>query len=128
MAGLWRELLLVAAGGACGAVLRLLVSAGVYGLTGRGFPYGTLAVNLIGSLAIGAAYVLLLERAPGAEAARALILVGVLGAFTTFSTFALDTLLLIQHGALVRAMANVLVSVSVCIAAAYLGMLVARQL
>lgn len=128
MSGLLRELTLVALGGACGAVLRLLLSSGVYGLLGRAFPYGTLAVNVIGSLAMGLAYVLLIERPGIAEAWRAVVTVGLLGAFTTFSTFALDTLLLLQHGALARAGANMALSVALCVGGAYVGMLLARQL
>ena len=118
----------IAAGGALGALLRYWVSNGVYQLLGRDFPYGTLAVNVLGSLAMGLLYVLLLERSAAAPEWRALLLVGVLGAFTTFSTFSLETLNLLQDGALLRASLNIALSVVVCIAAAWLGVAVGRSL
>lgn len=118
----------IAAGGALGALLRYWVSNGVYGMLGRDFPYGTLAVNVLGSLAMGLLYVLLLERSAAAPEWRALLLVGVLGAFTTFSTFSIETLILLEEGALLRALLNIALSVSICIAAAWLGVIVARSL
>lgn len=118
----------IAAGGALGALLRYWISNGVYGMLGRDFPYGTLAVNVLGSLAMGLLYVLLLERSAAAPEWRALLLVGVLGAFTTFSAFSIETLILLEDGALLRAMLNVALSVSICIAAAWLGVIVARSL
>ena len=118
----------MAAGGAAGALLRYWVSNGVYQLLGRDFPYGTLVVNVLGSLAMGLLYVLLLERSATAPEWRALLLVGVLGAFTTFSTFSLETLNLLQDGALLRASLNIALSVVVCIAAAWLGVAVGRSL
>jgi CrcB protein len=118
----------IAAGGALGALLRYWVSNGVYQLLGRDFPYGTLAVNVLGSLAMGLLYVLLLERSAAAPEWRALLLVGVLGAFTTFSTFSLETLNLLQDGALLRASLNITLSVVVCLAAAWLGVAVGKSL
>ena len=108
----------IAAGGAAGAVLRYWVSSGVYHLLGRSFPWGTLTVNVLGSLAIGFLYVLLLERTAAAPEWRAFLMVGLLGAFTTFSTFSMETLTLMEEGAWARAVANVLASVLACIAAA----------
>ena len=70
-----QELVAIAAGGALGALLRYWVSHGVYLLIGRGFPYGTLAVNVIGSLAMGLLYVLLIERLATGPAARAFVLI-----------------------------------------------------
>lgn len=118
----------IAAGGALGALMRFWLSTAVYAALGRGFPYGTLAVNVIGSLLMGLLYVLMLERlALGAEW-RAFALVGVLGAFTTFSTFSIETLNLLQQADYVKAALNVLVSVVACIGAALIGVLIARQL
>lgn len=122
------QVLAIAGGGAVGALLRFWVSGWVYALAGRGFPYGTLAVNLLGSLAMGFLYVWLLERVVGGVAVRAFLLIGLLGAFTTFSTFSLETLNLIEAGELGRAFANMLVSVTLCVGAAAVGMLVARQI
>ena len=90
------QLLAVAAGGALGALLRYGMSLGVHGLLGRGFPYGTLTVNVTGSLAMGVLYVLLLERSALGPEWRLALLVGLLGSFTTFSSFAIETLVLVD--------------------------------
>lgn len=122
------ELVAVAGGGAIGAVLRHLTGLAVHGLLGRGFPWGTLAVNLCGSLAMGIAYVLLAERGLLPDAWRSFVTVGLLGAFTTFSTFSLDTIALVGADAPGRAVAYVLVSVGLCLLAAWLGILLGRTL
>lgn len=85
------QLVAIAAGGAVGALLRFWVASGVAVWLGRDFPYGTLIINTTGSLAIGVLYVVLLERFDGGLAWRAFLVVGLLGAFTTFSTFSLET-------------------------------------
>ena len=122
------QVLAIAAGGAIGAVMRFWVSSGVYTLLGRGFPYGTLAVNLTGSLVMGFLYVLMLDRlATGAEW-RAFTLVGLLGAFTTFSTFSIETLTLMQDAQYLKALVNMLISVLACVGAAMLGVILARQI
>ena len=92
------QVLAIAGGGAVGAVLRYWISSGVYALIGRGFPYGTLVVNVLGSLVMGFLYIWLLERMPGGVAMRAFLLIGLLGAFTTFSTFSVETLNLMEAG------------------------------
>jgi len=123
-----RELLTIAAGGALGALSRFWVSNGVYALFGRGFPWGTLVVNALGSFVMGLLYVLLLERWPLAAELRALLLVGFLGAFTTFSTFSIETLVLVEQGYLTRALANIGASVAVCLASCWLGLVLGRWL
>ena len=120
-------MLAVAAGGACGALLCFWVAQGVHALFGRGFPYGTLVVNVSGSLAMGVLYVLFFERYDIAPEWRAALVVGLLGAFTTFSTFSMDTLLLVQQGEHARAVLNVVLSVVLCLAGCWLGIAVARQ-
>ena len=122
------QILAIAVGGAVGSVLRFLMSNGVYGLLGRGFPYGTLAVNVLGSLLMGFLYILLLERTVAGPELRGLLLVGLLGAFTTFSTFSLETLNLLEQAAYLRAAVNVAASVVACLAAAWLGLTLGRQL
>ena len=122
------QILAIAGGGAVGAVLRYWMSNGIYALSGRGFPYGTLAVNVLGSLLMGFLFVWLLERMVDGVALRAFLLIGLLGGFTTFSTFSLETITLIESGQLFRAVLNALLSVVLCVAAAGLGILMARQI
>ena len=122
-----RTILAVAAGGAFGALMRWWVAQGVYALLGRGFPFGTLVVNAAGSLAMGVVYVVFFERYEVPPEWRAALVVGFLGAFTTFSTFSMDTLALIQQGEHAKAGMNVVLSVVLCIAGCWLGMTAARQ-
>jgi len=122
------QTLSIAAGGAIGALLRFWVSTGTYALLGRGFPYGTLAVNVIGSLLMGFLYVFFLERMTVSPEIRAAILIGLLGAFTTFSTFSIETLNLIEQADYMKAVLNMLISVAACLFAAWLGLTVGRQI
>ncbi len=122
------QLIYIAIGGAIGAVLRFTVSNGVYSLLGRGFPWGTLVVNVFGSLLMGLLYVFFVERMSVSVEMRSLILVGLLGAFTTFSTFSIETLNLIESGDLIPAGINMFVSVFCCVAACWLGLMLGRQL
>lgn len=86
------ELILVAAGGALGALARYGLAAWVAGRTGSGFPWGTLVVNVLGCLAIGFAYALVARHADWAPVLRAGVIVGLIGGFTTFSTFNYEAL------------------------------------
>jgi len=122
------QILAIAAGGATGAVLRFWMSSGVYSLLGRGFPYGTLVVNVLGSLLMGVLSVLLIERLNLGPEWRAAILVGLLGGFTTFSTFSLETLNLIEVGEHVKALTNVAFSIVLCVGAAWVGVVAGRQI
>lgn len=122
------QLLAIAAGGAIGSVMRFVMSTWVYSLLGRGFPYGTLVVNVIGSLAMGFLTVVLIERMSLGPEWRAAILIGVLGGFTTFSSFSIETLNLIEAGAHAKAFANALLSVVICVGATWIGVVVGRQL
>jgi CrcB protein len=119
---------MIAAGGATGAVLRFWVSTATYNWLGKDFPYGTLMVNVIGSLCMGFLFVWFTERSALSEEWRSLMLIGLLGAFTTFSTFSMDTLNLIQAGEVAKAGLNILISVVLCIAAAWIGLWGARQI
>ena len=122
------QTLAIAAGGAIGALLRFWMSSGVYAVLGRGFPYGTLAVNVLGSLLMGYLYIIMIERLAVSAEWRAFALVGLLGAFTTFSTFSIETLNLLEQADYGKALGNVLLSVVACVAAAYAGVMLARQL
>ncbi|MES0326548.1 MAG: fluoride efflux transporter CrcB [Gammaproteobacteria bacterium] len=123
-----KTILFIAGGGAIGAVMRYGASLGVYSLFGRGFPYGTLFVNVTGSLLMGVLSIVLLERFNVGPEWRAAILVGLLGSFTTFSTFSLETLNLLEQGDMMRAMANIAFSIIVCLAAVWVGVSIGRQL
>jgi len=113
----------VALGGALGSVARYAFSGVAVRWLGAGFPYGTLFVNVTGSFTIGLLAALVASDGRpllGADA-RAFLLVGVLGGFTTFSSFSLETLNLARSGALGPAILNVAGSVALCLAAVSLG-------
>ena len=122
-----QTLMAIALGSALGGVLRYLAGAAVHVWLARTFPWGTLGVNMLGSTAIGLAWVLLAARGEGGELARAFVIVGLLGGFTTFSSFSLETLLLVEQHGYARAAAYVLASVSLCLAGAWAGVNLGRQ-
>ncbi|MCC6348235.1 MAG: fluoride efflux transporter CrcB [Candidatus Eisenbacteria bacterium] len=117
-----RSALLVALGGALGSVLRWLVGGWVQSLTPSStFPWGTFAVNAIGSFAIGALLGLALERALVPPAMRLLLVTGLLGGFTTFSSFSYETLQLARDGQWPAAVGYSLGSLVLGVAAAFVG-------
>lgn len=123
------QILAIALGGAAGALLRHLISSGVYGWLGHDFPYGTLTVNLLGSFLIGLmTEALIVEQVTVAVPFRAGVLVGVFGSFTTFSTFSVETLYLLQQGRLPAALANAGISAALGLVAVFLGLLCGRAL
>ena len=107
-----------ACGGAIGAALRYLVSITLL------FPFGTLVVNVIGSFIMGAAFVIL--TAKGADRMIVFAMTGVLGGFTTFSAFSLDTFKLIEQGRMLFAGGYVLASVALSLVAVFGGILLMR--
>ncbi len=109
--------LAVALGGALGAMGRYGANALVYSLMGTRFPLATLLVNVFGSLLMGVFYVLIVERHMLPGPWREFIMIGLLGAFTTFSTFSIDTLSLWESGHVALAIVYVLASVALCIVA-----------
>lgn len=121
------HILAIASGGALGAVLRFWGINWINALLGKGFPYGTLTVNVFGSLLMGVLYVLLVDRAMLGPEWRAFLTVGCLGAFTTFSTFSMETVYLLYNGELLKAALNMVLSVILCVAAAWIGIIVTRQ-
>ncbi len=120
------SLLSIALGGACGSVSRYLVAREMGRRLGDFLPYGTLAVNVLGSLALGWLATVFLDRPEINSALRLGITVGFLGAFTTFSTFSLESVQLLLNGAVWRAMLNIAVNTVVCLGMCYLGMQLAR--
>ena len=122
------QIAFIAVGGAIGALMRFWMSNGVHVILGKSFPYGTLSVNVLGSLIIGVLYVILIERSEFDPVWRALLITGFLGAFTTFSAFSIETMNLLESGEILKAMLNVFLSVILCVTACWLGMLVTRQL
>ncbi len=121
------QLLTIAGGGAVGATLRFLVSSQIYRVLGRDFPYGTFTVNVLGSFLMGTIFILVIERGLLSMEWRNAVMIGFLGAFTTFSTFSIETLNLLEAGEVTRAIMNIALSVSVCLMATWLGMILARQ-
>jgi CrcB protein len=122
------QLIAIALGGSAGAITRFLVANGIYGWLGREFPHGTLFINVSGSFLMGFLSAIMLQRFPLAVDYRAAILIGFLGAYTTFSTFALETLYLFEEGSLLKAGLNVFLSVVLCLAAVWVGLILGRQL
>ncbi len=121
------QLLTIAGGGAVGATLRFLVSSQIYRVLGRDFPYGTFTVNVLGSFLMGTIFILVIERGLLSMEWRNAVMIGFLGAFTTFSTFSIETLNLLEAGEVTRAIMNIALSVSVCLMATWMGMILARQ-
>lgn len=121
------QILLVGLGGCIGAIMRYgitrwLVSAAVT------FPFATLLVNVLGSFLLGLFATWIMHKTSIEHELRLLIQVGLFGALTTFSTFSLDTLNLLNSGQLSKAMLNVVLNVVLCLMAVWLGSLFARQL
>jgi CrcB protein len=122
------HLVLVAVGGALGSGLRHLVNLAALRLFGPGFPWGTLAVNVAGSLVMGLFVEVLARRFGGSAELRLFVATGILGGFTTFSAFSLDVAVLYERGATVQALGYVAASLVVSIAALFLGMWLGKGL
>jgi CrcB protein len=118
----------VAAGGATGAVCRFALASWVSQGMGRGFPYGTLLVNILGCFAMGVLFVLLVERLPAPPVWRAALMTGLLGGFTTFSAFSVETLGLLEEHAYAKATLYVAASVILCLGATWLGIGLVRRI
>jgi len=121
------QIISIAIGGALGALCRYGMTMGISSLIGRGFPYGTLVVNILGSFLMGAAYVIMVEEINVNPEWRVGITIGLLGAFTTFSTFSIETLNLLESGDVFKASLNILLSISFCMLGCWLGMIIGRQ-
>lgn len=120
---------LIFIGAGFGGIARFWISNGIYWLLGRQFPYGTLVVNASGSFLMGFLFSLILGRFNVlGPPLRALLLIGFLGGYTTFSSFSIETLNLYENGAWLSALLNVLLSVVICIFLTWLGIIQGRQL
>ena len=122
------QVLAIGIGGAIGSLLRFWMSTWVHSFAGRGFPYGTLTVNVLGCLVMGVLFVLFTERFSDNAVLRAGMLIGVLGGFTTFSSFSIETFNLIEQGAHLKALANMAASLALCIGATWIGVILGRQI
>ncbi len=118
----------IALGGALGAMSRYWLTSLTERINQTQFPYGTFAVNVLGSLLVGALFVLLTEKIQFAEQLRPVLVIGFLGAFTTFSAFSLESVLLMQHGQVITALTYIVLSVVTCLIACWLGISVTRTL
>lgn len=121
-------ILAIAAGGALGAVARHYFATSVMRLVGEGFPWGILAANVLGSVLLGAIVQAFLAMATPQPELRAFLVIGLLGAFTTFSTFSLDVVLLIERGQFGLAGLYILASVVLAITGLFIGMMAMRAL
>jgi CrcB protein len=95
---------------------------------GHSFPYGTLVINIIGSLILGAVIEVIASTWLPSEALRSFLVIGFLGSFTTFSTFSLDAMTLIERGEFLSAASYIIASVVVSVAALFFGMIIFRHL
>jgi CrcB protein len=116
----------VAIGGSIGAVMRFVGSAYVNKLIGSTFPFGTLSVNILGSFIIGF-LALYFEQTISANL-KAMLITGMLGALTTFSTFSLETILMLQQSLYLKAFLNVALNITLTLSATILGMALFKKL
>jgi len=124
-----RNLLLVGLGGGIGSILRYLTSTGMMQLWGpRDFPLGTFTVNIVGCLIIGLLAGLMLSRQALGPEFRLFFMVGILGGFTTFSSFGYESIQLLQDGQFLLMLANILLNVTIGLSACWLGLSLARTL
>lgn len=121
-------ILAIGAGGAVGAIIRYLVSRWTVTVWGSGFPWGTLLVNAAGAFLIGFLSVLMTTRLEFGAAPRAMILTGLLGALTTFSTFSFETLQLLNSGEVGRGLLNIAANLSFSLLLVWLGAWIGQRL
>jgi len=120
---------LIFLGSGLGGICRYWISLVIYSFVGRQFPYGTLFVNASGAFLMGLLFTLILERFESiGPQLRAFLLIGFLGGYTTFSAFSIETLNLFEGGAWISAILNILLSITLCLALAMLGIIGGRQL
>lgn len=121
-----KESLVVFLGGGLGAAFRYWLQGSVYRFTGTGFPYGTLVVNVLGCFAIGLLVTTFEERFLVQPILRVFLTIGILGGFTTFSSFSLETINLLREGDYLTGAANVVSSLVVCLGATWIGSVIGK--
>jgi len=122
------QLFYIAIGGAAGSVSRYLLSQYVDSTHNTAVPWGTFSVNLLGALLIGSLFVIIHEKQLIHADFKYLLMVGVLGGFTTYSSFSLENFRLIEQGHLLIALSYMLGTTATCLAGVWLGVLSARAL
>ncbi len=122
-----KQLIYIGIAGAFGAMARYLMVIMVHSFTSRQFPYGTLSVNILGSFLLGLLGIVLLNEFNVAVETRNAIFIGFLGAFTTFSTFSVDTINLMMAGRNMLALSNIAASFIFCLLAAWAGISLGRH-
>lgn len=120
--------ILVFLGGGIGASARYWMQGAVHRMAGAGFPYGTLAVNVLGSLLIGILMSLFEERFVVNPSLRVFLTIGILGGFTTFSSFSYETMALLRDGSFALGLSNISSSIVLCLGATWLGMVLGKLL
>jgi CrcB protein len=123
-----RDVLFIGGFGAIGCVSRYYLSAWVYLLIGKGFPYGTFAVNILGAFFIGIVMEFSLRSTVISQDLRQGLTIGFMGGLTTFSTFSYETFRLLEAGQFMVALSNMLLSVLVCLVFTWLGIQAARAI
>lgn len=120
--------ILVFAGGGIGAALRYWLSGVVHERLGSAFPYGTLAVNILGCFVIGIVMASMQERFLAHPSLRVFLTIGILGGFTTFSSFSYETIAMLKDGEFFYSSVNILASLVCCIAGTWLGVIVGKHM
>lgn len=120
------QVIAIACGGAFGALSRYFIIGIVTDWLGKDFPFGTLFVNVLGSFLIGILYVVVVLKMHLSPELKSILVVGFLGAFTTFSTFSLEAFNFISQGLLLSAVTYILSSVILCILAVWAGVSLAK--
>ncbi len=123
----WNMLLAVLAGGGAGSVLRYVMAGLVQQLTSDDFPFGTLVVNLLGSLLLGFIVQIAETKTGPGPWMKLFLTVGLCGGFTTFSTFSLETFRMLQDGSYLFAIVNIAGSLVLCLIGIWAGMVLARM-
>jgi CrcB protein len=118
--------LAIAIGGALGSVARYGLSTWIFDITNHKFPYATLLVNVAGSFIMGILFVVIVEKAAMSDEMKSLLMIGFIGAFTTFSAFSLDALSLWQNGHVLMSLIYVFATVILCLVAISAAIWLAR--